>query len=140
MKVTLPSLLAIAILAFAAGVSAETVYQWVDDNGVTQFGSQPPRGREYRQLKTQTGHSEPVDYSSRYKSENQDEETDEPTRSGPSEKELAAACENAMRNLEMLERGGRVTVEDDNGQRRYLDDTEQAERAEEAREIRDRAC
>lgn len=145
MKITLTLLFIASSVLFTAGASAETVYQWVDDEGVTQFGSQPPRGRDYRQIRTQTGHSEPIDYSSRYgqeenSNEGQDSERQSQEANTPTEAELDEACRTARQNLERLERGGRITVEDENGERRYLNEEEQAERAEQARRIQEQAC
>lgn len=42
-------------LSLNAPLSAETVYRWKDELGITQFGSTPPQDREYVsiQLKTQ---------------------------------------------------------------------------------------
>lgn len=139
MKVTVPLLLALVSLALATHTHAETIYQWADENGVTQFTAQPPQGREYRRVQARTGHSEPVSYS---QTEADEEQTPRGAADtvGPSQEELDQACRVAIQNLETLERGGRIAVEDDNGDRRYLDEDELAERAEEARQMQEQAC
>lgn len=142
MKTLLPLFIVIASLALAATANADRVYQWKNDEGVTQFGSQPPRGREYRELRTQTGHSEPVDYQAIYGPADEPEQetrAQEPAE-GPSEEELDEACQIAQQNLETIERGGRIVELDEDGERRFLGEEELEERAEQARQTRDLAC
>jgi len=142
MKLLLPLFIAIAGLVFTATASADRVYQWKNDEGVTQFGSQPPRGREYRELRTQTGHSEPVDYQALYgpaEEPEQEAPTQERTE-GPSDEEFDEACRLAEQNLETIERGGRIVELDEDGERRFLGEEELEERAQQARQTRDLAC
>lgn len=147
MKSVLLCNLALAGLLMSTLAGADTVYKWVDDEGVTHFSAHPPKNRQSDQMRTKTGHSEPVDYSRRFRAEDDGErdQTDSQNQTaanqaGPSQEELDEACEAARQNLALVERGGRIAVKDENGERRYLDQDEIDERAEQARRIRDRAC
>ncbi|WP_341938976.1 DUF4124 domain-containing protein [Marinimicrobium sp. C2-29] len=143
MKSVLLCSLAVAGVLMSTLAGADTVYKWVDDEGVTHFSAHPPKNRQSDQMRTRTGHSEPVDYSQRFKAEEEQSDTsNEATanREGRSQQELDEACEAARENLAMIEGGRRIAVTDENGERRYLNQDEIDERAEQARQVRDRAC
>ncbi|WP_286804138.1 MULTISPECIES: DUF4124 domain-containing protein [unclassified Marinimicrobium] len=143
MKHPLLAVLAITLCATPLTGLADQVYRWVDDEGVTHFTSHPPKGRPSETLRTQTGHSEPVDYSSQYPRPEPEQPEPQSAASNveqPSKQELDEACQRARQNLETLERGGRIAVETEDGSRRYLGEEELSERAETARQIMDRAC
>lgn len=129
------------LLSTLAG--AETVYKWVDDEGVTHFTAHPPKNRKSDAMRTSTGRSEPIDYSKQFPQEgsnNAQSNVAESPRGAPSQEELDEACRRARENLKMIEEGRRIAVTDDNGEQRYLDQQEIDQRAEQARQIRDRAC
>ncbi len=123
---------------------AESIYRWVDDEGVTHFTAHPPKNRQSESVHTQTGHSEPVDYSSQYSgragSDNSQAQSEGSDSERLSQQELDEACQTARQNLEVLERGGRIAIETDDGSPRYLDSDEREERAETARQIMENAC
>ncbi|WP_148713734.1 DUF4124 domain-containing protein [Chitinolyticbacter meiyuanensis] len=50
------TLLAFAMVALAATASA-AVYKWVDENGVTQYSSEPPPNKKAKELKVQGGNT-----------------------------------------------------------------------------------
>ncbi len=95
-------------------------------------------------MRTHTGHSEPVDYSSQYSGKEVEETTESQNGNDDSQElsqqEVDQACQTARQNLETLERGGRITIETEDGSRRYLDEEEIRERAESARQIMENAC
>src|SRR5690625_6302637 len=51
------SFLIALLLLTAAPVSADTIYRWTDDKGVTQYTAHPPRDREFTQVNTRSGRS-----------------------------------------------------------------------------------
>jgi len=133
------SLVAFSLLALDAG--AETVYRWVDDEGVTHFTRRPPKNRESTAIGTKTGHSEPVDYSGQLKSDQAEEEAEAQNTGAGSEQnrqarqeseDHEAACRSARRNLDILSQGRRVQVEGEDGEVRFLDADEQERRREQA--------
>lgn len=134
------------VAALLAGLTtlpalAEDVYRWVDDEGVTHFTAHPPKSRQSDQLHTQTGHSEPVDYSKQYSTGDEPpQERADSQNQGPSQAELDDACQRARDNLRTLERGGRIAEQTEDGSRRYLSEEDKAERAERARQIIEETC
>lgn len=144
MKIRILAMLAITLSLTPLVSQAEQIYRWVDDEGTTHFTSHPPKGRQSEALRTHTGHSEPVDYSSQYPARTEADNPETQAAAGESrqasQQELDEACERARQNLEVLERGGRIATQAEDGSNRYLDEEELAERAETARQIRDKAC
>ena len=49
---TLIPMLALAMLGSAAPAMADKYYQWVDDNGVTHYGTAPPEGGDSQSVRT----------------------------------------------------------------------------------------
>lgn len=145
MKSVLLCSLAVSGLLMSSLAGADTVYKWVDDEGVTHFSAHPPKNRQSDQMRTRTGHSEPIDYSQQFQAEGEQDQADTSNEAAAnqrdvSQQDLDRACEDARENLAKIERGGRIMVTDDNGERRYLNQDEIDERAEQARQVRDRAC
>ncbi|MCO3743585.1 DUF4124 domain-containing protein, partial [Pseudomonas aeruginosa] len=50
-RMTLPASLLLALSSFAM---AAPIYKWVDAEGVTHFGAQPPQGAQATTVNTQT--------------------------------------------------------------------------------------
>lgn len=141
MRTWLPLVAALLAGLATLPAQAENVYRWVDDDGVTHFTAHPPKNRQSDQLRTQTGHSEPVDYSKQYPAEEaQNQERANSQNQGPSQAELDDACQRARENLRTLEQGGRIAEEAEDGSRRYLSEEEKAERAERARQTVEETC
>lgn len=144
MKARILTILALTLSLSPVVSQAEQIYRWVDDEGVTHFTAHPPKGRQSESVRTHTGHSEPVDYTSQYPGEEAEAEAESQTGDDNSrelsQQEVDQACQTARQNLETLERGGRITLETEDGSRRYLDEEEIRERAETARQIMENAC
>ncbi|WP_347331163.1 DUF4124 domain-containing protein [Marinimicrobium locisalis] len=141
MRIWLPLAAALMTGLAALPTLAEDVYRWVDDDGVTHFTSHPPKNRKADQLRTQTGHSEPVDYATQYpEEETPEQEQPREENRGPTQAERDDACQRARENLRLLEQGGRIAEETEDGSRRYLSEEDKAERAERAQQIVEEAC
>ena len=144
-------LLFLGSLLAPAQLCAESIYRWVDDEGVTHFTARPPKNRESTLIsskkrgarQTRSSDAPSVEPSSDSDPKTQAAQTaaeeGQRLRTGPSEQERREACKRARANLELLEGGRRVQVEEGDSFR-YLTEAEQAERLEQARRIRDRAC
>lgn len=142
---SLPSgILALCLLLLAPALAAEEVYKWVDDDGVTHYGTRAPTGREASSFTPHTGHSEPVTYD-RPADENSDDNGRDTARADGQDSEDAAErneqrCQAARDNLEVLSNFGRVRVKTDDGGFRYLEKEEMQERIEEARRVIAESC
>ena len=144
-------LLLLGSLLAPAQLSAQNIYRWVDDQGVTHFTAHPPKNRESTLISskkrsgrqtstTETPSAEPSTENNPQTEASQTAAKDgQRLRVGPSEEERREACKRALANLELLEGGRRVQVEDGDSFR-YLTEAEQAERLGQARRIRDQAC
>ncbi|MDQ2078112.1 DUF4124 domain-containing protein [Marinimicrobium sp. ABcell2] len=128
----------IALLVLAAlPTSADTIYRWVDDNGVTQYTAHPPRERESTRVNTRSGRSAPVDNTTQ-SSASEPSPAEEPTAQAepPGNEE---PCQVARQNLNTLERGGRIRVEGSDGPR-FMGEEEIQQRIEENRAFIDEHC
>ena len=50
-------ILGITLLAFSASSMAEKFYKWVDENGVTHYGAQPPQDQQASEVNTRANAS-----------------------------------------------------------------------------------
>ncbi|MBL8472345.1 MAG: DUF4124 domain-containing protein [Rhodocyclaceae bacterium] len=139
-----------ALLALPA--AAETVYRWVDSQGVTHFDQAPPPGvkAERKELGPPAGtRSAPAagtDWSEanrRFDARHQEQrDADREAQ----EKQLAEStrkrqrCEALQARLGILQRQAPVFRTDAAGERAYLDDAERAREIERTRAQIDQAC
>lgn len=125
-------LIALLLLA-TVPVSADTIYRWTDDNGVTHFTAHPPRDRESTRVNTRSGgRSVPVDTTR--------QSTHTPAEPEPAQSQAQAdspaneePCQIARQNLSTLEAGGRIRVDGGADGPRFLGQEERLERLEETR-------
>jgi len=133
--------LSLAGLLMTAGVQAARVYTWVDAEGVTHYSERPPKNVKASAVELKTGHSEPVSYGST-------EQTSTTTEAAPARIQAEAAvarkdperCEQARKNLEILQNFGRVRIQNEDGTFRYLTEEDQREKLQETQEIIDETC
>ncbi len=123
-------------------LAADEVYKWVDDEGVTHYGTRAPTGREASSFTPKTGHSEPVKYDfateeeqARQRTANSDAQNSERVTEPDPER-----CQAARNNLKALSDFGRVKVKTDDGGFRYLEREEMQERIEEAKQVIAESC
>jgi len=144
--------LLVGSLLSSAQLGAESIYRWVDDEGVTHFTAHPPQNRESTLISSKKNSGRQTNSSKETPPAGpaaEDEKAPESSqtanadgqrlRVGPSEEERQKACERALANIRALEGGRRVQIEDGDSFR-YLTEAEQTERLEQARRIRDQAC
>lgn len=130
------------LLALSSSVMAGQVYKWVDAQGVTHFGAQPPQGQAAETLNTAVAPPKPsvVD-------------TSEPARSGEAEQrnidrkvkdevaeqeaERGRFCTTLRTNLAQLQNNPRVRVEEEGSMRRLKEDERQARISETRQKIAD---
>jgi hypothetical protein len=140
-------ILALICLPLMAGAK---VYKWVDKDGNVHFTESPPP--------EDAAQSEEVDTSRSQRSESQRQEAmrlqqgrEPEAEASPEDMDAAAlarqkaleeqmereyqekrkvACNSAKVNLQMLQSGGRIYDEDEDGNRTYLDDRERTQRIE----------
>jgi hypothetical protein len=117
---------------------AAQVYKWVDAQGVTHFGAQPPQGQQVETVNTVTAPAKPA---ATPQSVEQDEaEADQSNIDRKVKQQVAAQeaerkryCETMRTNLAQLQNNPRVRVED-NGETRRLTEEERQSRINETRD------
>jgi hypothetical protein len=97
----------LALLAAAPALAQNTIYQWVDANGVTHFSGQPPEGEEYEERVVTASSSRTVTEEERQS--NRGPATSSQAPAGDSD-----ACTRARANLALLE-GDQVLTMDRDG-------------------------
>lgn len=126
------------LLALCGNVMAAQVYKWVDAQGVTHFGAQPPQGQQVETVNTVTAPAKPA---ATPQSVEQDEaEADQSSIDRKVKQQVAAQeaerkryCETMRTNLAQLQNNPRVRVED-NGETRRLTEEERQSRINETRD------
>jgi hypothetical protein len=133
-------LMAVTLVAPAqAQTQADKIYRWIDDEGVTHYTAHPPRGRNSTQIRSRTGHSEPVNYGTPGAGDQ---------AAGPTTPQVEAVesardqerCAAARQNLETLQSMARIRVMGEDGEYRYLDDEERQQRALDSQRVVDETC
>lgn len=126
------------LLALCGNVMAAQVYKWVDAQGVTHFGAQPPQGQQVETVNTVTAPAKPA---ATPQSVEQDEaEADQSSIDRKVKQQVAAQeaerkryCETMRTNLAQLQNNPRVRVED-KGETRRLTEEERQSRINETRD------
>ena len=132
------------LLALSSSVMAGQVYKWVDAQGVTHFGAQPPQGQTAETLNTAVAQPKPAVA-----------ETNVPEKSGESEQrdidrkvkqqvaeqeaERQRYCTTLRTNLAQLQNNPRVRIEEEGGPRR-LNEEERQERIGETKQKITETC
>ena len=136
-KLTIALTLALA----AAHVSAETMYQWVDDRGGTQFGQQPPADRPFTRVdiraaphlgspvRSQVPASANQAAASQHKAD-----SEEVAGKADQEAERQANCAKLRENLEMLSNNPRLSRKNDAGEVERIDEDERQSMIAEAKQ------
>lgn len=128
------------LLAMSATAMASQVYKWVDAQGVTHFGAQPPQGQQATSVNTATPKPKPAPVEAP-KAVPTFESIADPEQAAIDEKvkqEVAAKeverkkyCEDVRTNLSQLENNPRVRTEVE-GEMRRLSEEERQKRIAEA--------
>ncbi|MES2818569.1 MAG: DUF4124 domain-containing protein [Pseudomonadota bacterium] len=122
------------LLAFSASAMASQVYKWVDAQGNTHFGSQPPQGQEATSINTVAAPPKPVAPAIPAPPVVEDAEQkilDDKVKAEVATKEAERKkyCENVRNNLAQLRNNPRVMVEGENeGESRRLTEEERQTR------------
>lgn len=119
------------VLALSATVMAGQVYKWVDSQGVTHFGAQPPQGQAAQSINTATAPPKPVEAAPIEPASNDESEQREIDKKVKKQLAEQAAerqryCTTLRTNLAQLRNNPRVRVEDEGEVRRLSEEERQA--------------
>lgn len=143
--------ISLCVLASTAAAQSAPVYKWVDDNGVTHYGSQPPSGSQFKATGVRAKKTNKQALQARMSSDadmraaqqtrkdfEQEEAANAEATRKEIEKERAANCEKARDQLEAYDTAPRLYRPLPDGDREYLSDEElDAERANARRQVRE---
>jgi hypothetical protein len=133
------------LLALSASAMASQVYKWVDAQGVTHFGAQPPQGQQATTINTATPPAktaEPAATPTLESSADPEQAAiDEKVKQeiATQEAERKKYCQSVRTNLAQLENNPRVRVEVD-GEVRRLNEEERQQRISEAKQAIAKNC
>ena len=141
--------LTIALLISSLTQAAQ-VYKWVDENGQTQFSQFPPskeiaeKNAETINVKAQpaadAGAAERLQNMRQQLLESSVDRNQAKTENKEEAKKNEAYCKQAQQNLRNLQSGGRFYEVQENGERKYFDDKELANRVKKAQAQVDKFC
>lgn len=153
--ILLAGLMALSVLpGVMPEASAQTVYKWVDADGITHFSTRPPRGvpaeatpvRLQRSLQStedsaddSSAPSPELLAATELRKQQTEEQAAEDAEVARQNAEMqAAACEKAKARVETYTNARRLYKPLENGEREYLTDDElDAERAKAQREVKE---
>lgn len=127
------------LLALSTTAMASQVYKWVDAQGVTHFGAQPPQGQQATSINTATPPPKPAEpeatatFDSDGDAQQEAIERKVKQQVAAQEVERKKYCESVRTNLAQLENNPRVRVEVD-GEVRRLKEEERQQRIGEAKQ------
>lgn len=130
------------LLALSSGVMASQVYKWVDAQGVTHFGAQPPQGQSAEVLNTATPPpkpiaAEPIESEPAAGSEQRDIDRQVKRQVAEQKAERQRYCTTLRTNLAQLQNNPRVRVEEEGQMRRLNEEERQARIGETKQKIAD---
>lgn len=138
---------ALVLLACLSMSAQAGLNKWVDENGKVHYSDSPPPDAKVESVRNITGKGQeaaPADYSSKSYSQREaelnkarqekKEASEKSARETAQQQERKQNCAAARENLRALESGTRLVTYDENGEKRYLDDGERAQRLSSARE------
>lgn len=140
--------LAVCIMAIPVLATAQSVYKWTDEEGVTHFGDRQPSGTQSESVSIRTGKqsgSSPASPQQKIQQIDEQEAENEERESMSAaeearEKQRAANCETARNNLALIRTGSRIKAQGDDGEERYLSSDEIEEKRAQFEEIAELNC
>jgi hypothetical protein len=118
---------------------AGQIYRWVDTQGVTHFGAQPPQGQEATTVVTPASSAgkRPAPEHSNVLGDQQAIDKTVKKQVAEQQAQLKAFCEQARTNLAQLQNNPRLREEIDGEMRRLTDQTRQERITEAQKQIAD---
>jgi hypothetical protein len=146
-------LLATVLIACATTALGQQIYKWIDEKGVTQYGTTPPPGGKAQAIKTAPANSDAgpqvkswkeqeIEFRARQveRAETRHKQEQAEIEARQDAARHRAACGSARRNLQSLQEQRPVYKLDEKGERQYLDDAQRAEAARKSKAFIDKEC
>ncbi len=137
-------------LFIAATANAAKVYKWVDEEGITHYDEQAPKGKDYQQIttsgappsdsaKAQKKLAENREQNATKKETQLDFETQKKMRDEQA-RVRQENCKNAQANLTTLKQNARIRMLGEDGEFHYLSEEDKQKQMENAQAIIDDNC
>jgi hypothetical protein len=117
-----------------------TIHKWVDSNGVTHFGSEPPKNIKSVEVEPRVyAPSTPAAPTEKASENKAEDKPKDPTAAKPKEmltisaEQIAAQCKNAQQRLQQLEASPRLMTRTDDGQMQRVPEEERQKMMDEER-------
>lgn len=138
--------LALAALSVPrAAAEEETIYKWLDGEGVVHYSAQPPEGVEYEEVSIAARESARDNNDAQTEAaagEGDDRVPEQPemTTGEPDPEVVAERCEQARSNIERLRQHANLVVRGDDGEQRSVDEEERQSMIEETQAFIEEWC
>ncbi|HEY1029079.1 MAG TPA: DUF4124 domain-containing protein [Pseudomonas sp.] len=122
------------MLALSTTAMASQIYKWVDEQGITHFGAQPPQGQQATTINTSapppraTASEPPPTVEEQLDPEQAAIDKKVKEEVAKQEAERKQYCETARTNLAQLENNPRLRIEEEGGEVRRVDENERQKR------------
>ncbi|NBB94044.1 MAG: DUF4124 domain-containing protein [Gammaproteobacteria bacterium] len=149
MKATAPILITSLLLGLLVSPpvtgAEDTIYKWVDEEGVVHYSTRPPDGVDFVEMgiDLESNESPPATDAETTSSEQRPAEPPEQpemTEAEPDPEVVAERCRQARSNLENLTQRSNLTIRGDDGESRPLSDEEREGMIEDAQAFIDEWC
>jgi len=137
------AVMAAALLALLLALplaADEVIYTWTDAAGVRHFAGQPPQGKEYRIVETLRQSSESPERSMPSAQAQPSQMLTQITEVEADPQEVQERCDQARRNLELLQQDRPALIRQQAGEPTALDDEARRELIEETERFIDEWC
>ena len=135
------TLLMVFLCTLSAATLSKDFYRWKDSEGVTHYSSVPPKEGDSTKVRA-TNTKAPVDGYSPANSKEPDSAASAEAAPPSAEQQEKARqlCEAAKKNAKTLQEKNRIRIKDDQGEYRYLDTNEIAQKLKTAQKIIEQEC
>jgi hypothetical protein len=121
------------ILFFSFSLHAASIQKWVDDDGNVHYGDAPPVNTKTESVRVQRAPSNPGRALPRLNTTPADDSaTTTAQQDAERAEQMKVNCDRARQNLSTLNTSGRVKLREPDGEARYLNAEERAERVVQA--------
>lgn len=122
---------AIFLLVITSNLSA-AIYKWKDEAGQVHYGSMPPQGTQAEKMGVSTtftaAPAKQANSKGGDKQGNQPANGKKPEDDGYTQKQHDTVCKNARKDLETMNKSGRLRVKQDDGSSSVMTDKQRQER------------
>jgi hypothetical protein len=120
------------LLATSTSLTAGTIQKWTDENGNVHYGDAPPVSTKSEDVRVQSAPSNPGKALPRLNSSDDSDQAagdnDEDNKQEGSEEQASKNCAIARSDLDIINNSIRVKLQEPDGNVRYLNESEIAER------------